>query len=323
LSCLCAMPSLTAETLAALEEKLQIAFKAFDEDGSGAVDTKEITKMMLSLGLLVQPEVVAKMIKEADTDSSGQIEWEEFKAVMVKQAEANSSTGPFAALVNRKNDGPMPPKWNPAKSGPGFEIDGLQVTKKGGGWGVQAFDTSLSSSGTDSCDVLIEFTEIPGECYIGLIGNNFTKEFNVDPKTSGHAIVCHYAGIDTPGQFYHKAQDTGSVIRLGPLKKGDAIQLEVRMKDKTVRFSQLDEVDIEAAKMPTVKSSQIVDDLMSEMFVAIACGPAPEGKPFVFKLLGASCEKTLADDSKPNETESHEKQMASSNPAAAAAMTLA
>merc|ERR1712028_228017 len=97
--------------------------------------------------------------------------------------------------------------------GPGFEIDALQAIKKGDGWSVQAFDTSLNSGGTDSCDVLIEFTEIPGDCYIGLIGNNFTN-FNVDPKTSSHAIVCHFAGIDKPGQFYHKSEGTGSVIRL-------------------------------------------------------------------------------------------------------------
>jgi len=315
------MPSLTPDALTALEEKLRLAFNEFDADGSGAVDTKEITKMMLSLGLLVQPEVIAKMIKEADTDDSGQIEWDEFKAVMVKQAESGSSTGPFAALVSRKNDGPKPPKWNPTKSGPGFEIDALQAIKKGDGWSVQAFDTSLNSGGTDSCDVLIEFTEIPGDCYIGLIGNNFTN-FNVDPKTSSHAIMCHFAGIDQPGQFYHKSESTGSVIRLGELKKGDAIQLEVRMKDKTCRFSMLDQVDPEMVKIPTVKSSQIVDDLMSEMYVAIACGPAPEGKPFVFKLIGSSCEKTLVDENAPNETESNEKKMAASNPNAAAAMTM-
>ena len=316
------MPSLTPDALKALEEKLQAAFNEFDADRSGAVDTKEITRMMLSLGLLVQPEVVTKMIKEADTDNSGQIEWEEFKAVMVKQAEAGSSTGPFAALVNRKKDGPMPPKWNPTKSGPGFKIDGLQVMKKGDGWSVQAFDTSLSSGGTDSCDVLIELTEIPGECYIGLIGNNFTQDFNVNPKTSTHAIMCHYAGINKSGHFYHKTEDKGSVIRMGELKNGDAIQLEVRMKDKTCGFSLLDEVDPEMVKMPTVRSSQMVDDLMSEMYVAVACGPAPEGKPFVFKLLGSSCEKTPVDDSKPNETESNEKKMAASNPDAAAAMTM-
>merc|ERR1711865_819147 len=94
----CAMPSLTPDALTALEEKLRLAFNEFDADGSGAVDTKEITKMMLSLGLLVQPEVIAKMIKEADTDDSGQIEWDEFKAVMVKQAESGSSTGPSGTL---------------------------------------------------------------------------------------------------------------------------------------------------------------------------------------------------------------------------------
>ena len=316
------MPALTEDALAALTEKLQIAFKEFDADGSGSVDTKEITRMMLSLGLLVQPEVVTKMIKEADTDESGQIEFDEFKAVMVKQAESGSSTGPFAALVSRKNDGPKPPKWNPTKSGPGFEIDALQATKKGPGWSVIAFDTSLSSGGTDSCDVLIEFAEIPGECYIGLIGNNFTKDLNVEPKTSAHAIVCHFAGIDKPGQFYHKSEDKGSVLRLGELKQGNALQLEVRQKDKTCRFSLLDGIDPEMEKMPTVKSSQIVDDLMSEMYVAIACGPAPEGKPFVFKLLGSSCEKTFVDDSVSLETESNEKLAAASNPAAAAAMTM-
>ena len=317
------MPKLTPDALAALEERLQKSFKEFDADGSGAVDTQEITRMMLSLGLLVQPAIITKMIKEADTDNSGQIEWNEFLAVMVKQAESDSSTGPFAALVSRKSDGPMPPKWNPAKSGPGFEIDALQVTKKGPGWSVQSFDTSLSARGIDSCDVLIEFSEIPGECYIGLVGNNFAKDYNVEPKTSIHAIMCHFAGEGSPGGFYHKSEATGAVVRLGEMKQGNVMQLEVRMKEQACRFSLLDEVDLGGSKIPKVNSSQSVEDLMNEMYVAIACGPAPEGKQFVFKLLGASCEKTLVDDSKPNEVQSHEKQMAASNPDAAAAMTLA
>ena len=63
-------------------------FQEFDKDGSGAVDNDEMKAMVESLGMIVSDKELAAMVKDADEDSSGEIEFPEFVAVIQKAAAA-------------------------------------------------------------------------------------------------------------------------------------------------------------------------------------------------------------------------------------------
>lgn len=66
-------------------KKLRMVFDKFDEDGSGAVSTGEMTKMIRQLELSLSSEEIAQLMRDADPDGSGQIEFEEFVTVMAEQ----------------------------------------------------------------------------------------------------------------------------------------------------------------------------------------------------------------------------------------------
>lgn len=69
---------LTAEQRKELEE----AFNAFDRDKSGAIDTKELKSVMLQLGFNPSDDELQRMINEVDDNQNGEIEFEEFLAMM-------------------------------------------------------------------------------------------------------------------------------------------------------------------------------------------------------------------------------------------------
>merc|ERR1712170_119570 len=54
----------------------------FDTDSSGAVSVQELVDAMQSLGLDQKNEAVFNMIKEIDTDGSGELEFQEFLEMM-------------------------------------------------------------------------------------------------------------------------------------------------------------------------------------------------------------------------------------------------
>ena len=70
-----------------LREKLRPIFAKFDEDGSGTVSTAEMNKIVKQLKLQMTPKQLAAMMKEADPDGSGEIDFEEFVAVLKVQME--------------------------------------------------------------------------------------------------------------------------------------------------------------------------------------------------------------------------------------------
>ena len=65
-------------------EGLQMAFRAFDIDGNGKIDRDELAQVMKNLGQELSAEEIEAMMKEADTDGDGTIDFEEFKALMAK-----------------------------------------------------------------------------------------------------------------------------------------------------------------------------------------------------------------------------------------------
>ena len=67
------------------EEELLEAFKVFDRDGNGFITSHELRNIMNSLGENLTPEEIEEMIKEADLDNDGQIDYEEFVKMMMSK----------------------------------------------------------------------------------------------------------------------------------------------------------------------------------------------------------------------------------------------
>jgi calmodulin len=63
------------------EEEILEAFKVFDKDGNGFISAAELRHIMTNLGEKLSDEEVDEMIREADIDGDGQINYEEFVKV--------------------------------------------------------------------------------------------------------------------------------------------------------------------------------------------------------------------------------------------------
>lgn len=58
------------------DDDLLEAFRVFDRDGDGHISTTELRMVMLNLGEKMSEEEVEHMIKEADEDGDGQVNYE-------------------------------------------------------------------------------------------------------------------------------------------------------------------------------------------------------------------------------------------------------
>ncbi|XP_071724661.1 calmodulin-7-like isoform X3 [Rutidosis leptorrhynchoides] len=65
------------------EEELKEAFRVFDKDQNGFISAAELRHVMTNLGEKLTDEEVGEMIREADVDGDGQINYEEFVKVMM------------------------------------------------------------------------------------------------------------------------------------------------------------------------------------------------------------------------------------------------
>ncbi|KAJ2695922.1 hypothetical protein FB645_006337 [Coemansia sp. IMI 203386] len=67
------------------EDELREAFKVFDKNGDGVISADELRQVMTSLGERLSDEEVSEMIREADVDGDGNINYEEFAKMMVNK----------------------------------------------------------------------------------------------------------------------------------------------------------------------------------------------------------------------------------------------
>ncbi|CAM6035712.1 unnamed protein product [Sphagnum compactum] len=65
------------------DEELKEAFKVFDKDQNGFISAAELRHVMINLGEKLTDEEVNEMIREADADGDGQVNYEEFVKMMM------------------------------------------------------------------------------------------------------------------------------------------------------------------------------------------------------------------------------------------------
>ena len=71
------------ETRVADPNEILAAFKVFDKDGNGFISAEELRHVMTDLDQTITDEEVDEMIREADIDGDGQINYEEFAKMMM------------------------------------------------------------------------------------------------------------------------------------------------------------------------------------------------------------------------------------------------
>ena len=76
-----------------LRARLRPVFHKFDVDGSGTVSTEEMASMLSLLEMDLTPDEVAQLMVDADPDGSGEIDFEEFYAVLSKQIREGNGGG--------------------------------------------------------------------------------------------------------------------------------------------------------------------------------------------------------------------------------------
>lgn len=65
------------------EEEIREAFKVFDRDNNGFISSQELRHVMTSIGEKLTDEEVDMMIKEADANGDGRIDYNEFVQLLV------------------------------------------------------------------------------------------------------------------------------------------------------------------------------------------------------------------------------------------------
>ncbi|KAJ0807440.1 putative EF-hand domain-containing protein [Helianthus anomalus] len=72
------------------DDQLKQLFKMFDRDGNGFITAAELAHSMAKLGHALTAEELTGMIKEADTDGDGRINFQEFSRAITSAAFDNS-----------------------------------------------------------------------------------------------------------------------------------------------------------------------------------------------------------------------------------------
>lgn len=65
------------------EEEIREAFRVFDKDGNGFISAAELRHVMTNLGEKLTDEEVDEMIREADIDGDGQVNYEGRKTLLL------------------------------------------------------------------------------------------------------------------------------------------------------------------------------------------------------------------------------------------------
>lgn len=73
-------------------DEFKEAFRVFDVDGGGTIDTEEYSKLMAMLGMTDNPAVLSEMFQAMDGDADGELQFEEFLVLMATLMHAEDNT---------------------------------------------------------------------------------------------------------------------------------------------------------------------------------------------------------------------------------------
>ena len=65
-----------------MKEEIKTAFEMFDKNGDASIESNELRDIMLTLGVEASPQEVADLMKAADKDGNGVIDYPEFLILM-------------------------------------------------------------------------------------------------------------------------------------------------------------------------------------------------------------------------------------------------
>ena len=86
---------------AEFQAQLRAVFHEFDADGSGSVDTAEIQAMTAKLGMTFSTEEIEAMVRDADTNGNGVLEFDEFEQVIKAHLGKGASANGLGACRSR------------------------------------------------------------------------------------------------------------------------------------------------------------------------------------------------------------------------------
>ncbi|OEL35686.1 Calmodulin-related protein, partial [Dichanthelium oligosanthes] len=86
------------------EEELKEAFRVFDKDQNGFISAAELRHVMTNLGERLSDAEVDEMVREADVDGDGHINYDEFVKVMM--AKRRNKRTEEKAVRGKKKTGP-------------------------------------------------------------------------------------------------------------------------------------------------------------------------------------------------------------------------
>jgi len=69
--------------------KLKQTFDIFDRDGSGSIETEELSKVLEALGQKVTESQLEEIVNALDSNGDGQINFEEFSSLSISIASNN------------------------------------------------------------------------------------------------------------------------------------------------------------------------------------------------------------------------------------------
>ncbi|KOO21122.1 troponin c [Chrysochromulina tobinii] len=76
-----------------LRIQLRPIFDKFDANSSGTVSTTELAEMCKAIGMNLTPEELQAIVNDADPDNSGEIDFNEFVATLVRQQKEAAANG--------------------------------------------------------------------------------------------------------------------------------------------------------------------------------------------------------------------------------------
>merc|ERR1712130_115430 len=82
-----------------IEGDIREAFRVFDKEGNGFISTQDLMEVMQTIGEILSVEEAQEMIEEADMDGDGNVNYEEFVAMIFKGDFGASPTSQISSQI--------------------------------------------------------------------------------------------------------------------------------------------------------------------------------------------------------------------------------